>query len=166
MLTSHGIRVGEAGAPVGNIRGTVTLELAVLAPLLVIVLFGCMEAGLLGADMLTLNDLGRQAARIAAKGATPEEIDATIDAAETRLDPLRLGRSYEYAPYNPETCTWGEWRPLGSKGTFNNATDRDRVRVCLSYAHHPVGGYLFGLLSDDSEGDSVVLRSRVVMRRE
>jgi len=166
MLTSHGIRMGETSAPVGNMRGTVTLELAVLAPLLVIVLFGCMEASLLGADMLTLNDLGRQAGRIAAKGATPEQIDATIDAAQTRLDPLRIGRSYEYALYDPDTQSWGEWQPLDSNGTFNTATDRDRVRVCLSYAHHPVGGRLFGLVGDDSEDDSVVVHSRVVMRRE
>jgi len=157
---------GQGSAAVGSMRGTVTLELAVLAPLLIIVLFGCMEASLLGADMLTLNDLGRQASRIAAKGATPEEIDATIDAAQTRLDTLRLGRSYEYAPYDPDTGTWGQWQPLGSIGPFNTASDRDRVRVSLSYAHHPVGGRLFDLLLEGSEDDSVVLRSNMIVRRE
>ncbi len=142
------------------------MEMAIVAPVLLALLFGTIEAGLMAQNTMTLNELARQAARGASRGWTPSRMDACIDAAADRLDLARLTRSYEYRRFDEDTNTWGSWTALGSLGPFNNARDGDRVRVQLSYRHKLVSGRLFeGLLGDAQDG-SVTLSASVTLRHE
>jgi Flp pilus assembly protein TadG len=52
-------------------QGLATVELAIVLPLLVLMLFGIMEMGLLFKDVLMLQQGVREAARSAALGAVP-----------------------------------------------------------------------------------------------
>ncbi|MCD6362331.1 MAG: pilus assembly protein [Armatimonadetes bacterium] len=145
--------------------GAVTIEMAAMLPLLIIVLFGIIEVGLIVADSVRINQLAREATRLATIGKAPPVIDAAIDDEATGIDSSHLVRLYEYRPYDRNTGTWGDWVAMGGV-SINTARDGDMVRVSLTYPHHLVTGGLLNMLADDRQEGIIYLRALVTMRRE
>ncbi len=162
----HRPRAGASPQPRGGRVGTVAVEFALIAPLLIILLFGIIEFGLVFKDILMIHQAAREGAHAAAVSATPSEITTRILAAAGTLDPTALDVTLDF-----RTCTagvWGAWTTLGETGSpaVNNAPRGAQLRVRLDYAHSLVTGALFDFLADDVAGTTVALTSQAVMRRE
>jgi Flp pilus assembly protein TadG len=84
-------RTGRAnGLSRGDNRGQATVELALILPVILVVLFGIAEFGRAFSDYLTLQHAVREGARSGVTGATDLEIAARVQACAPNLDPSRL----------------------------------------------------------------------------
>jgi len=147
-------------------RGTTTVELAIVAPLLIFLLFGIIEFGLMVKDLVGINQAAREGARTAAVGATPATISARIAGSAPTIDTGQLTTLYEYRSYDEDSSTWGNWTVLGTSDGQNNASDGDQIRISLEYPHQLVTGGVFASLADDPEQGTVSLETAIIMRRE
>ena len=147
--------------------GAVTVEMSLVAPLLIFLFFGIIEFGLTVKDLVGLNQAAREGARCAAVGATPTAIDTRIANSAPTIDTGEFSALYEYRSYDADTG-WGEWTVLGINeyGDENNAGVGDQIRIRLQYPHHLVTGRLFASLADDPEQCTITLSTAIVMRRE
>ncbi len=150
----------------GARSGISTVEMAMVLPLLLMLLFGIIEFGLIVKDVMGINQAGREGARSAAVGATPSAIDARIDGAAATLDTSQLTKLYEARHFYPGSATWGDWTVLGTYEGHNNAMDGDQIRVSIDYTHQLVSGGLFSALADNPEEGTMTLSTAVIMRRE
>jgi len=135
-------------------------------PLLLVLLFGIIEFGLIVKDVMGINQAAREGARAAVVGATPSIIDVRINGAAATLDVNQLTKLYEYRHLYEDTATWGEWTVLGTCDGDNNAVDGDQIRVSIDYTHQLVSGGLFSGLADNPEEGTMTLSSAIIMRRE
>lgn len=147
-------------------RGTTTVELAIVAPLLIFLLFGIIEFGLMVKDLVGINQAAREGARTAAVGATPATITTRIAGSAPTIDTSQLTTLYEYRSYDEDSSTWGNWTVLGTSDGQNNASDGDQIRISLEYPHQLVTGGVFASLADDPEQGTVSLETAIIMRRE
>lgn len=151
-------------------RGVVSVEMALVAPVLIILLFGILEFGLVIKDYLGINQAAREAARIAAVGASMGTIDARLDGSAPTIDTSEITRTFEYRTFSDSAGTWSAWLPLANVGsgsdTQNCAPEGAQVRVSLSYPHALLTGPLFARLADDPDTGSIILTAAMVMRRE
>ncbi|MFQ6133336.1 MAG: TadE/TadG family type IV pilus assembly protein [Armatimonadota bacterium] len=150
--------------------GSVSVEMALIAPVLIVLLLGILEFGLAIKDYLGVNQAAREAARAAAVGATIAAMDARLDGSAPTIDTSRLARTYEYRTFSEDTGTWSEWLPLSDVGTGsdvqNAAPVGAQVRVSVSYPHALLTGPLFARFADDAETRSKTLTAAMIMRRE
>jgi Flp pilus assembly protein TadG len=163
-------RSGLRGLRGGRQRGVTTVEVAMVAPLLIVLLFGIIEFGLMVKDLVGVNQAAREGARAAAVGAIPSEIETRIIESAPTIDTSLLTRQYEYRSYS-SSSGWTEWATLGTyvadNGmTENNAEAGDQIRVTLTYPHQLVTGGLFASLADDPESGAITLHTAIVIRRE
>ncbi len=145
--------------------GTVTVEFALVAPLLLVLLFGIAEFGLLFKDLLMLNNAAQEGSRAGALGATTVTIGDTVLSAATGLATENLSVTQEYGIYNEETQIW-TWMTLGDHEYFNDAPTGAQIRITLDYPHTLVTAGLFPQLGDEEGGGTVTLAAASVMRRE
>lgn len=139
--------------------------MAIVAPILILLLFGTMEMGLLFKDSLALNSACREAARVAAVGATTTDITTRAQAAATTMVAANVTVVSQYRTYT--SGVWGAWTTLGNNagGTGNNAPSGAQVRVTLTYPHPLVTGSLFASLANPGT-NIVTVRGSMVMMRE
>ena len=149
----------------GRSKGIATVELAIVLPWLIILLFGILEMGLMFSSWLHLKTTAREGARAAAVGATPAEIYTRMAAVGGALDTSELSATLEYRQY-VAGGSWGAWTTLGSDGYNNTAPAASHVRVTLSYNHKLAIPGLFRRLADDPEQATKTLQAQVTMRRE
>jgi hypothetical protein len=147
-------------------RGATTVELAMVAPLLIFLLFGIIEFGLMVKNLVGVNQAAREGARSAAVGATPTTLDARIGGAAPTIDTSALSIQYHYRSFDESTGTWGSWQTLGVDGSENNAQPGDQIRISIDYPHQLVTGGLFAGLADDPEQGTITLSTAIVMQRE
>jgi len=147
-------------------RGIATVELAIIAPLLLLLLFGIIEFGLLVKDMVGLNQAAREGARSAVVGAKPADLDNRIAGSAPTISTTSITKLYEYRSYDSDTGSWSSWTVLGVDGDENNAQEGNQIRVSLQYPHQLVTGGLFASLADDPEQRTITLRTAIIMRRE
>jgi len=151
-------------------RGVVSVEMALVAPILIVLLFGIIEFGLVIKDYLGINQAAREAARTAVVGGTLSAIDARLDGSAPTIDTEQISRTYEYRTFSESTGTWSDWLSLTNVGSGsdiqNCAPEGAQVRVSVSYPHALVTGPLFARLADDAETGTIILTAAMVMRRE
>lgn len=147
-------------------RGAATVEMAVLAPLLIYLLFAIVEFGVMLGDVVHVHEIAREGARAAAVGATPTTIAARIQATALPMDPSAMQTALEFRSYDITTGTWSAWQTLGAGDTANNASPDDQVRVTVTYPHQLLLPGLFGSWADDPEKETVTLNASIIMRRE
>ena len=140
-----------------------------LAPLLMLILFGIIEFGVLFKDLLIIYSACRESARFGAVGASRAGmIQKALDSAPTlRAEDVSDGLELDYRVFL--SGYWGEWQRLEDTGDVppkNWAQKGDQLRVRLEYPHALITGQLFSCLSDDEDGVTVNLRSSMVVRRE
>ncbi len=145
--------------------GSLSVEMAIVAPILIILLFGTIEMGLLFKDALTLNSACREAARVAAVGARTADITARARAAATTLNASLITVTQEYRTYTGGV--WSAWMTLGDSVVTptNDAPSGAQIRITLTYPHPLVTGALFQSLADPGTS-TVTVRASMVMMRE
>jgi len=151
-------------------RGAVSVEMALVAPVLIVLLFGIVEFGLVIKDYLGINQAAREAARTAVVGGTLLAMDARLDGSAPTIDTSQISRTYEYRTFSESGGIWSGWMPLANVGsgsdTQNNAPEGAQVRVSVSYPHPLLTGPLFARLADDPDTGTIILTAAMVMRRE
>ena len=139
-------------------RGAALVEFAVCASLLLLILFGIIEVGLLLGDRATLGQAAREAARSLAVSSTPTVATnrAISTAAGMMLTAtnIQLDESPPDANGNPTA-----WVPVGVSGTNNDAVTGDFVRATITYNHPLITSLVF-------TGGTVTLTAALIMRRE
>lgn len=134
-MVSDGTHTAATGSPR---RGTASVELAVVLPVLVLLLFGSLEVGMLVKASMTVNRVANEAARMAGVGASPARITAHIASSATGLAFDQLTTLYEYRQWDTATNAWGEWTTLGTdplNPADNDAPMGSQVRVTLAYPY-------------------------------
>ncbi len=137
-----------------------------VAPLLIFLLFGIIEFGLMVKDLVGVNQAAREGARSAAVGATPASLTTRIAGAAPTINPANLELVYHFRSFNQTNGTWGPWQVLGTDGSENNAKAGDQIRISVNYGHQLATGALFAGLADDPENGIVTLSTAIVMQRE
>jgi len=165
MTTRHVTGGKGLTARIGR-RGSASVELAIIMPTLVVILFGIIEIAALAKDTIALNHLAREGVRCAAVGATPTIISAHINASASGIDLNRLTTLHEYRTFNTATLTYSAWVALGSADGRNNAVAGDQIRVTLTYRHALVTGGLFPGMSADSNDGTMGIGATAAMCRE
>jgi len=146
-------------------RGAVTVELALVAPLIVFLLFSILEIGYMVKDRAELGQAAREAARIAAVGGTLARMNEGVATSLATIPQGSATAEYQYRPWDEETQTWGSWTDLGTDGTMNNAAPGSQIRVRLNYKHHLlVPGMMSSVLGADENGDVDLTAASVMMR--
>lgn len=137
-----------------------------VAPLLIFLLFGIIEFGLMVKDLVGVNQAAREGARSAAVGATPSTLTTRIGGAAPTINASDLNITYDYRAFDENTGSWGSWQSLGVDGSENNAQAGDQIRITIQYPHQLVTGGLFAGLADDPENGTITLNTAIVMQRE
>lgn len=138
-----------------------------VAPLLMLLLFGVIEFGLLFKDLLALNQCAREGARLAALGGTTTQVRNRIASAARTLRSNNIVIVLEYRTRSGGT--WGSWTTLGNTGgtpARNNAPTGAQIRVRLTYPHQFATGGLLRCLFPTGDSGSVPVRTVMVARRE
>lgn len=146
-------------------RGALSVEMAVLAPILVIFLFGTIELGMIMRDVMVLNSAAREAARTASLGHSNTEIIDRARAAATGIPPGSITVLLDYRTYS--SGTWSAWTTLTSTGGSNNAPSGSQVRVRVSYPHPLIVGRLFtAMLATNKTNNTMTVGATMTMMRE
>lgn len=121
----------RSGGPGTSTAGSVTVEMAIVAPILVLLLFGIIEMGLLLRDHLVLGSACREASRVASLGKTTTAITTRAKNSAVSLDTALLQVAMAY--YD---TTAGGWMTLSNTTeNRNSAPTGSQIRVTLTYPH-------------------------------
>lgn len=155
----------ENGCRLKRARGGVAVEFALVAPILVIFLFGVIEFGLIFKDLLILNQAAREATRAGALGKPTAMMTAVMTTSGATLTTGSIVYYLERGVYSGGTWTYTTLTDTGNPLT-NSAITGDYVRVRLVYPHTLVTGKLFCRIANAQNGTALTLRASTVMRRE
>ena len=140
-------------------QGLASVEMALVAPIVIVLLFGIVELGLLINTAFSLKQAAREGARVGAVGAVTEEITQRIRDSCLRLNGDELEIELQYRSYS---SGWGPWSTLGdSTGgaeVQNDAAPGSEVRAVVTCAHQ----FITGLFARQS----VTVTVGAAMRRE
>jgi len=147
-------------------QGAAMIEFAILAPLLIVMVIGMLEFGLLFKDSLTANSASREAARVIAAAGDNVNADtwgldsafATLQAAAVEIDSISItNQAGAGSTYVRTGGVWvgtpvnGGW-PAGARQT--NVANLDNVVVEVNYKHDWITD-LFGtgerILTEETE---------------
>lgn len=135
-------------------RGAALVEFALVSGLLLLLLFGIIEMGLLFQDQAEVGQAAREAARSAAVGAKTTDVKARAISAGVGLALSSGSIVLEKSADNGLT-----WTALGDAGAANDAVTNSLIRVTVTYSHPLVTSYVFS-------GGSRTLTAKMVMQRE
>lgn len=135
-----------------------------VTPFLILALFGIVEFGLMFSNLMQLNNVTREGARVACVGARPTEIQARMIGSAGRLDTQKLRIYMQYRELI--NGYWTSWMTIVDDGTRNTATPGSQIRIRTEYDHNLIVGGLFGRFGNSSNPDVKTLQSSAVMRRE
>lgn len=147
-------------------HGTASVELALVAPILVFMMMGIVELGLMFSSYMQIRTVAREGARAVSVGAEPVTAEDKMDAVAGSLNTAAMTTTLDYRVYLG-SGTWGAWTTLGTDGENNTAPGGSHVRATISYEHRLVMPSMFGcLLATNREAGTRTLTAAVVMRRE
>ncbi len=150
--------------------GSISVEMCLVAPVLLVLLFGIIEFGLIFKDTAILKQSAREGARTAAVGATTAEITDQVIASAVTISQENLDIELKYRVYAAGWPAWDTAAVLGDMGSGgdiqNNAPEGAQIRVQVTYPHHLISGRLFSQLADDPESQTMTLVTSATMRRE
>lgn len=147
-------------------RGAALVEFAIASVLLIMLVFGVIEFGLMIKDYLGLNQAAREGARSAALGSPVATIESRVRDSAAVLAAEQVAINLSYRVYDKSAGAWGPWAALtDDTATGNNsAPPGSQVRVTLSYPHQLVAGSLFSQVA--GAGTTKMLGCGVVAGRE
>ena len=144
-------------------RGAALVEFAIVVLLLLTLVLGIIEFGLLMKDYLLLNHAAREGARSAALGSPTSAVISRVQSSSPTLSQARLTITLEKRAMGASPSPWGA---LGdtSDGLHNDAAQGDEVRAYLTYSHQLATGSFFSWIFGG--GTSVDIHGDMIMRRE
>ncbi len=151
----------------GSAAGTATVEFALVVPLLLTLLLGIAEFGLLFEDFLILRNAVRAGARAGAVGASTETIAAEVIEAATGHPADSLTITQQFGTYSGGSWSW---HPLDDEstpqGVVNNAPSGSYVKVSVSHPHALLAASLIPGLEDEAGSGTISITADAVFRRE
>ena len=150
-------------SPFAGDNGAATVEFALVAPVLIVLLFGIIEFGTVFKDVLSLNQAAREGARAGAVGAMTTTIQSRVTSAAPTLQSASITTNITY-----RTCTngvWSSWFTLTDLVDQNAAPSGAQIKVAVSYPHTLLTGGLFSRIADPNT-NHITLTTSMVMRRE
>ncbi len=151
----------------GSAAGTATVEFALVVPLLLTLLLGIAEFGLLFEDFLILRNAVRAGARTGAVGASTVTIAADVIQASTGHEAESLTITQQFGTYSG--ASWS-WQPLDDEstpqGVVNNAPSGSYVKVSVGYPHALLAASLIPGLEDEPGSGTITITADAVFRRE
>jgi len=147
--------------------GTATVELALVAPLLLLLLMGIIEFGLLFEDFMILKNASREGARTGATGDSTTTITDKVESAAAQLPTEDLTITQQYGVYDAGSWTWYTLGDVsGDEGITNNAPTGAFIKVEVSYSHPLVATGLLPGLEDNPGSGTINLTGTATFRRE
>jgi Flp pilus assembly protein TadG len=146
-------------------RGAAVVEFALIAPILLLLVFGIIDFGWMLNKSTLVNNTSRDAARVASLDGSYADIDSTVDAelASAGIDPDDVTVRIACTNASGTNCT-------GSSASYDaNATTGSTVTVTITYNHHwltPVGAMCAIVGGDSCVGNTIVLQRTAQMVRE
>jgi len=151
-------------------RGSITVEMVLVTPVLLVLLFGIIEFGLIFKDIAILKQATREGVRTAAVGATTTEIISQVESSAATISPDDLTIELKYRAYSGGWPSWDTAPTLGNIGSGetaqNDAPPGTQIRVQVSYPHQLISGRLFSGLADNPDSQTMTLTTSSIMRRE
>jgi TadE-like protein len=150
------------GTPTAARRGAALVEFVIVVPLLLLLVLGIMEFGMVMHDYIMLAQGAREGARTAAIGRPVREIQKRVMEASL---PGVSGDMVQVTSYDPSN---GGWVSVADKqsGLENSVPSDGIVRVTIKdYPHHMVTGAFFSWLPGYENG-AMKLGASLTMRRE
>ena len=147
-------------------RGAIIVEFALLFPILMLLVFGIVDFGWAIERGNVVNNVTRDATRVASLGGTYAQVQSTVTTGLADYDITAPGRDVQISI----TCT----NPDGStcNGTASSfdatATSGSSVKVRVVYTHRwitPVGA-MCDLIADSCVGNTIALTRTAEMVRE
>jgi Flp pilus assembly protein TadG len=138
-------------------RGAALVEFALVSGLLMALLFGIVEMGLIFKDQATLGQAAREAVRSASLGSPTNVVVSRAQTAASGIS-LPVGSML----LEKSADSGGSWIALGDTSASpaaNNANAGNFVRATITYDHPLVTTLIF-------PGSVKTLTARLVMRRE
>jgi len=149
----------------GDERGSVIIEFALVAPLLLMIVMGVIDFGWMIDRNNMVNNVSRDAARVASLDGSYQQVSDTVT---NELDSVGIDPQDVVVTI---TCA----SPSGTSCTANSAVSYDAtavsgstVSVTIAYTHHwltPIGS-LCSIFGGDCAGSSIVLTRTAEMVRE
>ena len=143
-------------------RGAALVELAIAMPLLLLLLLGIIEFGMIMHAQVMLDQGAREGARTAALGRLRDEVVAETVRASLPAVPPESVRAEFYSPNS------GVWEPIGDTADRkeNAVPHGAKVRVTIQgYRHRLVTGSFFAWLPGYKDG-GFPMAAAMTMRRE
>ncbi len=151
-------------------RGSITVEMVLVTPILLVLLFGIIEFGLIFKDIAVMKQATREGVRTAAVGETTTEIINQVKASAATISPEDLTIELKYRVYSGGWPSWDTASTLGNVGSGetaqNDAPQGAQIRVEVSYPHQLISGRLFSGLADNPDSQTMTLTTSSIMRRE
>ena len=147
--------------------GTATVEFALVVPLLLVLLLGIVEFGLLFENFIIAKNAVREAARAGALGAGTSEIEDRVVEVAAGLNEDNITITQERGSYSEGSWTWQALGDqAGTEGTVNDAPTGSHVRISLSYPHPLLAASLVSGLEDEPGSGTITITADAVFRRE
>lgn len=145
-------------------RGAALVEFALVAPLLLLLLLGILEFGVVMLHQLTLAQVAREGSRHASLGRSVAQIDQRIhNMAGALPNPQEMAIELTYSTDGGVTYPYALADAGG--GGENDAPPGSLIKVTVRCPHHFLTGSFFSWLTG-AQGDRLPLAASVVMRRE
>ncbi len=148
----------------GRRAGAVSIELALLTPLLVTLLFAVVEFGFLFRSVTQVQAVAREAARDAGAGDTTTTVTARANATAAGLTLANMTLTLQYRTLSG--ATWGSWQTLTDSGSSNAAPSGAQVSATVAYDHYLIMPRLFPALCTDTTTGRRRLTFTTTFRRQ
>jgi len=146
------------------------VEMVLVTPILLVLLFGIIEFGLIFKDIAILKQATREGVRTAAVGQTTTQITSQVQASAATIPSDELTTELKYRTYSNGWPSWDTASILGDVGSGetaqNDAPPGAQIRVNVSYPHQLISGRLFSGLADNPDSQTMTLTTSSIMRRE
>jgi len=147
--------------------GTATVELALVVPLLLLLLMGIIEFGLLFEDFMLLKNAAREGARTGATGDSTSAIVAQVENAAAQLSTEQLTITQQYGVYDEGSWIWHTLGDIsGDEEIINNAPPGSSIKVEVSYPHPLIATGILPGLEDNPGSGTINLTATATFRRE
>lgn len=150
------------GSRMGSLRrssaGQSIAEFALVVPILLLLVFGIVEFGLIVKSWQVVTDAAREGARVAVVGNTPGVVADSTDAINTVRNALNRGG------LTGSSATVSIAATGTTGGAWTGAQRGDTARVTINYPHSMI---MFGPLISSMTGYSTIpIRTSITMRKE
>jgi len=142
-------------------RGAALVEFALVVILLLTIVLGIIEFGVIAMDQLTVTQGAREGSRAASLGRPVADIAARVRGSAGLLEENRIQVSMLYSTDNGVSYPY----TLGDRSGENNAPPGSLVKIECQYPHRMLTGDFFSWWSNVHNRE-LTLHTSVIMRRE